>query len=72
MSSSAVSGAAAAEAAGGGYVDLGAAGLLDRGEEVLEGFPRRLLVDEACHQAGAGGQVQAAQYPVGGGVGWGR
>ena len=47
-------GGAAAKAAGGGCVDLGAAGLLDRGEEGFEALEWRLLVDEACDQAGAG------------------
>ena len=54
MSSSADLGGAAAEAAGGGYVDLGAAGLLDRGEEGFEALEWRLLVDESCDQTGAG------------------
>ena len=62
-------GTAAAEAAGGGYVDLGAVGLLDRMEEGFEALQWRLLVDEAGHQAGAGGQVQVAQRSVGSGIG---
>ena len=59
--------AAAVEAAGGGYVDLGAAGLLDRGEEGFEAFESavargRSLLSGGCRAVGPGGAAPSRRW----------